>query len=430
MKTSTLQLLAAATVIAVGAAAWSLKSNKAAVKPQPRGNTALFPGLRDKVNEVASVTVTSAEESFTLEKKGDQWGAASKGGYPVDVNKVKALVVGIASLTVLDEKTKNPQLYAKLEVDEPTASGSKAKQVTLKDKNQAVLADLIVGKTGQGRSFTGDPSLFVRKAGQAVAQEVAGNLTVEATAANWLDKQVAKLEKKRVRSVETTHPDGEKLTVERASSEQENFDVRDLPAGSELSWPGVAGSIGGALEWMNFEDVKPASEVDFTAQELTTARFETFDGLVVTATTMQKDDKVYLKLESTFDESKRQAPPVGPQLPPTAPETAASETPEKPPEALTPPAAALKSVEETRSEAEKLAARTGSWVYVVPGWGASNLRKRVKDLLKQPEPPAAEDAPEAPASVPLTPIEPPPDEVLQEQTKPEASPQEGAAGGG
>ncbi len=367
-----------ATLATVAVTAWKLSSHQAAVKPQPTGTQALFPGLSGKVNDVAFVSVTTPEGSYVLEKKGEGWGATDKGGYPVDVSKVKALVVGIANLVVLEPKTKNPALFAKLELDDPQAAGAKGKQVTLKDKHQGVLADLIVGKSGQGRSFTGDASLFVRKVGGDGALEVSGNLSVETKVANLLDKQIAKLEKKRVRRVETLHPDGEKLVVERPGPEQENFDVVDLPAGQELSWPGVAGSVAGGLEWLNFDDVKPASEIDFAGSQATVTRFETFDGLLVTCTTIDKDDKVYLRLESSYDESKRQSEPVGPPPPPEDPAA-----PDAEPPPIEPPATALKSAEETKAEAESLTQRTSAWVYELPSYGAANLRKKLKDMLKQ-----------------------------------------------
>ncbi len=383
MKANSIGILLAVTAGVIAVTTWKLSSNQAATKPAARGTAPLFAGLRDKVNEVAFVQVTTPDGSYALEKKGDSWGAVQKGGYPVDVNKVKALVVGLATLTVLEEKTKNPSLFAKLELDDPTSPGGKGRQITLKDKNQAVLADLIVGKMGEGRSFTGDPSLFVRKVGGPGAVEVAGNLTVEPNVTGLLDKQIAKVEKKRVRKVETLHPDGEKLIVERATAEQENFDVQGMPEGKELSWPGVASSIGGALEWMNFDDVKPAAEVDLSGQPQTITRFESFDGLVVTCTTVQKDDKVYLKLSSSFEESARQPDAVGPLPPPPA---EGAEGAEDKPLAAETPTTTLKSVDEVKADAEKLNQRTANWVYEVPGYGAANLRKKLQDLLKQPTP--------------------------------------------
>ncbi|HVS09045.1 MAG TPA: DUF4340 domain-containing protein, partial [Planctomycetota bacterium] len=359
-----------------------------------------------------------------VERKGETWGVADKGGYPVDVGKVKELVVAVSEFRIVDEKTRNPELYSKLGVEEVTAPEATSNQVTLKDRDGQVLADVLIGNARTGRGAGGQSTLYVRRKGWEMAHEVTGRIHVDGEVSNWLDKQIAKIERKRVRQVVTIHPDGEQLAVSRETPEQENFQVQDMPEGGELQYPGVANVVGGALEWLNLEDVKPASEVDFEGQPVTTSEFTTFDGLVVSAHTAEIDEKVWMKLSARFDESLRQAPPevpLPPALEPPEGEEAAVEGEEGAPKPET--QAIGKKPEEVREEAQKLEDKLSSWAYVVPGYTASYFRKRVEDMLKQPEPELpAEDGEAEPAEIDGS--EPsPPEDAQPEPEEPEPVPE-------
>jgi hypothetical protein len=445
LKQNTLVALGGLTLLVAGAAAWVATRSPASTKAAAQASGPLFASLRERVNDVAQVQITTATESFTLARKEGGWGLADKGGYPVDVSRVKALVVGLAELTLVEEKTANPQLWPKLELQDPTsAADAPSKRVRLSDGSGAVLADVIVGRSefGGGNQST----IFVRKADGGPALEALGKLTVEGRAANWLDKQVAKLERARVRDVTISHPDGSVLKVFRAAPELQDFSVADLPEGAELSWPGIAGGVAGALEYLSLEDVQPAAEATFDESQAVTARFTTFDGLTVTARTVEQDDKVLLKVQSAYDETLRAPEPVGPEA---TPETEGADAP--------PPAPKLKAAEEVAKEAESLQTRVVEWVYVLPGYSASNLRKRLEDLLKKPEEQteampeipgltpeggggeAGIEVPPAPAPVPVV-TEPEPQKPQEEEEsgaepkEPEApappDPKAGSGGGG
>lgn len=378
MNPKTLVTLGALAVVASGASILVLSSDRPAAESSAASGASLLPELRARVNDVARIALLGGGEALVLEREGETWGLADKGGYPVDVNRVKALVVGLSELKLVEEKTANPEWFARLDLQDPGGADVPSRGVRLEDAAGAVLADLVVGRSNPGRG-PAQSTLFVRKTGGGPALEVRGSLNVDSRPTNWLDRQIAKVERKRVREVTVTHPDGEVLSVGRDSPDVNDFQVRDLPEGAELSWAGVAGGVAGALEYLNLEDVRPAAEVELDPARAVTTRFTTFDGLVVTARTLEQDDgKVLLAVEAAFDEGARAQEPVGPPEPP-----AEGEEPEAPAEE--PPEAVGKTVAEVQSEVEAINARVGSWVYVVPGYAGSNLRKRLDDLLKQEE---------------------------------------------
>lgn len=419
MNAKTLIGLGVATAALFAAAIVVNNQKEGAHSPTREAGRKLFPELAKNVNAVAALDVTSKDGVIKLAKSGERWGVADKGGYPVDFDKVKQIVVAVSEFEILTELSKNPANYKKLGVLAPDAEGSESKRLTLKDANGAVLADVIIGNNKTSQGFGGKPSLFVRSATSEQPYEVSGTVNLFGDASTWMKREIAKLEANRVKSVVISHPDGARLAIAKASAEETNYTVEDLPAGEELMWDGAANGIAGALQYLSLEDVKPAAEM--TLENPTVAEFTTFDGMRVTVRTTEADGKTWMSVAAAFDESLR----VEPAGPAPAPEAAEGEAPP-------PPASTLKSVEDVRKEVDELNAQLSKWVYAVPGYNGSNFRKRMPDLLKKKETAGAgadgavfDGAALDGAAAPQTPVVP----TATEPTQPSTPPADGGGAG-
>ncbi len=372
MKTKQLVILGA---VAAGVLAAGLWSSRAGSGTAAKADTKKFCAtLAEKLGLAVEVDIVAATGTVVLKKEGEAWGAAEKGGYPVDFGKVRQLVVGLSEADVLTEMTKNPAYHAKLGVQAPDAADSESKRVTIKDKSGAVLADVIIGKPCESSGPGGKPSLYARRADNDQVFEVTGAITVAGEASGWFEREVAKIESARIQRVVIAHADGERLAVSKAAPADKNFTIEDLPAGAQLMWEGVADSLASSLQYMSLEDVQKSEGFDTSGATATV--FSAFDGLVVDAKTVEKDGKTWLTLRASFDEALRAAP-AGP--PPPVVDGA--------PEA--PKAPELKSVDDVKKEVDELNARWSKWAYAVPGYNAVNLRKKLSDMLKKDEPAAA-----------------------------------------
>ena len=195
-----------------------------------------------------------------------------------------------------------------------------------------------------------------------------------------------------MRRATVAHPGGETLAVARADQSQTNLAVENLPEGKELQWDGVANGIASALQYMSLDDVQAAGSVELTDPVVT--EYSCFDGLVVTARSVEKDGKTWITLAARLDEALRAAP-AGPEAPPAEGESA-------------PPKPELKALDLVQKEVDELNARWSPWVFQVPGYNGANLRKKLADLLKQDAPAegALEDASlETPLAPPTLPVE-------------------------
>jgi hypothetical protein len=403
MNQKTLGTLLVAAIAASAAAFFATRSEPTASAEVKSGDK-LFPGLIDRVNDVAKVEVKNKDGAFTVAKEGETWGLVEKGGYPVNLDKVKELVVTVAQMGIVEKKSAKPENHASMDVQDVDVKDSGATQVKLFDASGTEAAAVLIGKARTTKGFGGQYAMFARKVGDPQAYEVTGRIWVDGSATNWLadNRQVFKLEKTRVHSVETRHADGTVLDIHKNVPEDQAFAVANLPEGKELKWNGVADATAGALEFLTFEDVAQSGTVDLAGVTPVETNFTTWDGMVVKVKVFEKGEgdaaKAYMALEASFDESKRfkKTAPVGPPPPEATPTDPAAD-----PVAATPPAEAPappteefvgKTPDEVRKEVDALNAKFSKWIYTVPGYTAANFKKTVADMLKDETAPENEEA--------------------------------------
>ena len=66
--------------------------------------------------------------------------------YPVPLDKIKKLIVGVAQLETIEPKTKNPYLHGTLGLNSIESQKESANYVSLINKDSNVVASVLVGK--------------------------------------------------------------------------------------------------------------------------------------------------------------------------------------------------------------------------------------------------------------------------------------------
>ncbi len=460
MKQKGILVLSGVTLAMVAVAALALRKHEQRAAP-PGERPMLFQGLESRVNDVAEISIEKQGKSATVRREGGEWKLADRGGYPAKFEQVKQTVVRVAQLQIEEEKTARASFHERLgvelpEPEPPAAPGeeseepedaaageetgeeeleeppaSEAALVTLKDSSGQTLASLVVGKT-EWRGST--QKVYVRRADEDQVYLCSGRLDVNADPASWIDTSVLKLENDRVQQVAVTHADGEEVRVGRSATNHTQFLVENLPPGESERYEGVANGVAQALSALTLEDVRPVGEIDFSREPVARTRYRCHDGLELVLESARQDGKTWVKIDASYVE-----PPE-----PPASETAAEGTPAEgagdeagesepaaddgEPAAEEQEGAVDETAEETgapaeekkdvRKEAEELEARLAPWAFALPQWKVDPITRRMKDLLKEPEPPpeapeeAAEEVPEgaaaeSPAEIPEAPLESP-----------------------
>lgn len=343
MTRSTLKWLLAVVVLLVGLLAIVELSEDTGA---PSHDQLLLPELKGLINEIDSLTVRRGDEELSIEASDGAWSVSSRGGYPADVGRIRELALALADARVVEEKTSNPESYAQLGVEGPV-SGSDSVQVDLAagDRHFGV----IIGNTAQ-RSYR-----YVRLADSATSLMIDRNPDVPATSGDWLAPDVIDVPAARIRSIVIAHADGEEIRIGKPSADTTDFAIDNLPDGREPSYPTVANGLAGALSALDLEDVRPAVGGDAA----TVTRYETFDGLVVTASIRREDDAAWIGFAASVAEVQAGGEA---QAGPESVEDASEHDP--------------------AAEAQSINARLGAWEYRVADYKANLMQRRWDDILK------------------------------------------------
>lgn len=356
MRQKSLLLLGAVTVAVAAVAGYVAYDRQASVRSDIAGGAPLFPGLMPKVNDVAQLTIGDAKQGFAIQRQSDdRWTVKEKGGYPASADQVKKLVVGIAETKSLEPRTSNAELYVRMGLDNIDKAGSEAVRVALSDAKGVELATLLVGKTAKAETTTRPAQLYVRKPNEAQSWLAEGRIEVKVDPMAWIDRKMFKVERDRVMSFEVRQASGETIAVSRADAKSETYDAVGLPKDAKLKVTNANGMMAG-LEALIFDDVAKAGDVDM--KDAATATVRTFDGLIVTVRTAQRDGKSWATFEAAFDQAQADRQNV----------------PEK-------DAGALLTRDKVRKEVEDLNRQLAGWAYVIPDYRAENFVRKVDDMV-------------------------------------------------
>ncbi len=263
-----LAALLAAGVVVIALALW-VSSRKPSESPSQAGELVL-PGLESSVNGITEVRIRKGDGTRTTLTKGATDWIIGERGFPADSSLVRKLLLDLADLKIVEEKTSDPASYAEIGVEEVSSPRSSGTLIDLVEPGKTV--SLIVGKP------SGMQSSYVRVAGAKQSLLASPQVIPDADPRRWLDHSVIDLPETRVEQVRVQPASGPAYTVLRGSAQQLDFTVPDLPKGRKLSSVSAANPVASALSSLTLDDVRKA---DGSAANPVHATFQTFDGLTV-----------------------------------------------------------------------------------------------------------------------------------------------------
>jgi hypothetical protein len=287
-------LLLVATFIVVAAAIFALAAGDRMASPVPPGERAL-PGLAAKLGELAWVRLSHGAAKIDFAAIGGRWAVVEKGNYPAAPGKLRQVLLGLADLTLVEPKTERPELFARLDLDDP--ANGKSTDIRLSDRTGQTIAELIVGRRRADRLGTGNDAVYVRKPGADRAWLARGSLDVSGDIVDWLDRRILDVPAARIASVKLTG-DGATLVLSRAEP-GDRFAVTGVPADKKLKAPAVLAEPAGALAALDLADVKPAADQPVPDSGVAAVSFATFDGLTVDLRLYARDNADWLAIAAS-----------------------------------------------------------------------------------------------------------------------------------
>ncbi len=382
-------ILLAVAVVVVGAALWLANSRAPA---STEAGAKVLPALSGSINSVTELHVVTAggKEAVTLKRDERNWRVAERDGYPADSAKLRKLLIALGDLATIEEKTADPESYARLGVEDPAREGAASVRVDLVGLEKP--ASLVVGKSAGGDSS------YVRVADATTSLQAKPMLSVERDPRQWLERAIVDVGQDRVQSVRISPANGKPYEIARENRHEANFAATNLPKGKSLSSPSAANHIAGALASLSLDDVHRAPTADDAAaaewtKGVDSADFTLFDGTTLRVTGRKDGDKHLIRVATTFDEERHRhfaeptppaetAPPIGAAAT-TAPAAVAAADAAKTTVA-TPAESPAETLAEARKAATTAGARVEGWVYEIPAYKYETLFQPLDDLLSKP----------------------------------------------
>jgi hypothetical protein len=247
-----------------------------------------FPGFAKEVRNAAHIHVTSKAGAFDVvfvPEKG--WVVPERANYPASFDLVQRTLVGLAALQTLEPKTARPDWFHFVGLDTPPKGDGIA--IAVSDDKGRELAALIAGKSEDIGDASGATGLFVRRPTENQSWLARSVLDPRGTLTDWLDKTVMSVDRARIEVVDVQPAGGgAPFTVSRPNPATPDFLLTPIPAGKAVADPTIPDGVASAITEFGFDDVRPASDFDFT-NAATTARVvtRTFDSLKVTVTVLK-----------------------------------------------------------------------------------------------------------------------------------------------
>ena len=318
----------------------------------------LFPALSDNLGKVVRIDVQQGDDKISLEKSNALWGVKDRGGYPVEFAKIRPLIVGLSEASLLESKTRRPDRYAVLELEDPASKGAKSRLVRLFDDKGQQLAEVVIGKkrfesfaAGPGKSGT-----YVRRPGDPQTWLADAELQAPVSAKEWVKTSILSLDSAKFGTVTVELPGEPPLKIERDGGTPEGkLKFAGFPPGDKkLKDENAADALARAAASIDLDDVRKLDAAP-KGDPAGTVKIDGKDQPALTLTLRKDGAATWLSLTATGDGEAKKA-------------------------------------------ADEITARTKGWEYKIPDSKVTAILKKRADLLEAPPAPVPAGPAPAPAA--------------------------------
>ena len=190
----------------------------------PKLSTATDENSLELLNDIAEIKITNFSNSFIIKRDKENWYLPNLANYPVPLDKIKKLIVGVAQLETIEPKTKNPNLHGELGLNNIDSKDNSGNYVSLINTENKEIAAILVGND----SKFGKETRYVRKPSENQSWLVWRNFDVPKNQIDWLDESLFTIERWRVADIEIIHPNDQKILIQRENYAEQYFKIQRL----------------------------------------------------------------------------------------------------------------------------------------------------------------------------------------------------------
>jgi len=323
----------------------------------------LLPDLQGQVNDLDWLRISGAGGATiaTLVRADGFWRVEELDGYHADWDQLRTLLSDLSQAEIVELKTANPDYYERLGVED--VSRADAGGLRVEFASGSGLPAVVIGNRAQGRD-----GHYVRLQDTAQSVLIDRSLEIPRDAEAWLDQTIIHIADTEVVEVDIEHADGERVVARKASADDEDFALQDIPEGREIQSAWTVNAMANGLASLHLEAVAPEARIDWS--DATRFGLVTADGLRIdaelAAVAVEQEDEndlggaeYWLRLQAGLYQ--------------TAVESAVDA-----------PNVTSEDAGDTATRAAEINRRVSGWAYRIPKYKYDGMTKRLEDLLQAP----------------------------------------------
>ena len=266
MKNNKFVILGVAAAVLLAAGIW-LSHHRSSQQANISGSQ-VFGDLEAALGQVTEVRLSKGDGSrTTLRKDAAGWTVVER-EFPADPARVRELVLALARLRVVEQKTSDPANYAKLGVETPDTPAAASTLVEV--VAGAKVWVLIAGKVADNRA------VYVRKPKDAASALAAPFFNADPDQKRWVDRLITDIPGASVHEVAVQMGKEPSYLLTRAKKGDPDITLTPVPKGRTAASTMVLAGQSEVLSAFNFDDVRKAG----TTPPTDSATLRAFDGQV------------------------------------------------------------------------------------------------------------------------------------------------------
>ncbi len=302
----------------------------------------VIPELRRQANTLGSIELSKRGRTLTFVRNGEQWTIKERNGYPVQADKVRALLVQLTNAELAEPKTAAKDRWPLLDLEDPAAAEAKSSLVRLLDAGGKPISEIVVGKRRMNAFGTGRHGTYVRRPSETQTWLASGEPNVTLDVKDWVDPLFFKTDVEKLKRVTIAHPNEAPIVVEREGEAGKGgkFILKSVPEGLKVKESAGIEQIALSLGSIELEDVRKLDATP-TGNAVSVTTAESGDGLTVTLR-LRRDgapDEAWLSISATGEGEAKKA-------------------------------------------ADEINAKAAGWEFKIPKWKADQIGKRAADIFE------------------------------------------------
>ena len=266
MKTNKIFLLALALVVATGTSVWLTKNSQV----QDVVSLPLLGDFEDQLAVLQTISIRSRDAvAFSAEQVDNQWYAthlSEVDSFPVNIDALSVFIGQLNQAKLLEAKTQNVNLYARLGVEDLIVENSQSRSLLLQTSNSNF--ELIIGNDSSNGLGT-----FVRSPDLKQSWQIDRVLNLPSDQFSWLKNPVLDMTADDITRAELQGDEGWVI-----ANQDNDFGLAGLQQTDDLIYPSVLANTISSILATSYERVTPAASVQLPESVVATLFLESEKG--------------------------------------------------------------------------------------------------------------------------------------------------------